>query len=402
MNPEQTDKLYLYYEREQTLPTFARFNGTEELDRYESQRANVFTEKLNLPTQIFKDAKLLEFGPDSGENALAFARWGASLTLVEPNPDAHTRILAYFEKFNLKIKLENLVKEELAKFKSDKKFDFIDAEGFIYTFRPESIWLELFKELLDDNGFALVNYYEAAGGFFELILKLIHARVKSLTGLEAEENAWKLFQPKWDSIPHTRAFKSWVMDVLENPFVRYEYFFDAGDLCKKLFEHGYSLYSSWPNYIDRLDIYWHKKQLSESEKLQRNLEFIARSRLSFTFGKKLFLTHPSATEIQKISDDVTELIVLVDGLIDRFETDKLEKARDRAEQIKTVLNGDAVLADSEQDKQEAIQLVGTIQRIFDLLAADDVKGLTEFCHSDPAFIKNWGIPYHFIVFQKQK
>jgi Methyltransferase domain len=400
MTSDSTDKLYLYYEREKTLPTFAQFSTHEELEQYENQRKNVFTEKLRLPTRIFQGSRLLEFGPDSGENSLVFAKWGASLTLVEPNLDAHSRILSYFEKFNLVKNLDSLIQEELAKFRSSQKFQLIDAEGFIYTVRPEESWLELFRKLLDEDGFAVISYYEADGGFLELVLKLIHVRAKFFTGLEAEKNAWQLFQAKWNSIPHTRSFKSWVMDVLENPFVRYQYFFDATSLCVKLFQYGYSLYSSWPNYIDYLNIYWHKKKLSEEEKLKKNLNFIARSRLSFLLGKKLFLTSQSAKEIQEINNKITDLIGLVDRLIDRFEIEEMNRAIAIVEDIAAVLQGDLAIADSDNDKKEAIQSIETIQRIFCLLAANDIHGLTEFCNSDVAFIRDWGIPCHFVVFQK--
>ncbi|CCQ53633.1 methyltransferase domain-containing protein (plasmid) [Crocosphaera watsonii WH 8501] len=402
MTNKKDDKLFLYYEREKTLPTFARFKTVEDLDKYESQRARIFTEKLKLPTQLFKGIKLLEFGPDSGENSLAFARWGASLTLVEPNSDAHVPIKNYLENFGLKDKLDVLVEEEISKFTSQKKYQFIDAEGFIYTFRPESIWLNLFKDLLDDQGFCLINYYEASGGFLELILKLIHAKTKTLRGLSPEENAWQLFESKWNSIPHTRSFKSWVMDVLENPFVRYEYFFDASELCQQLFDYGYSVYSSWPNYQDTLSIYWHKMQLSEAEKLNNNLDYIARSRLGFLLGKKLFLTVQSSEKVKEINDYAHQLTRVVDHAIDDLDSDKIWQAYHYLEPIKNILIGDTVLANSIQDKQEAIKLVETLQTVMQLLTKNDSDDIEQFCNTNPLFIKSWGIPYHFIVFQKQK
>ena len=38
---------------------------------------------MSVPPALFRGADVLEFGPDSGENAVVFARWGARLTLVE-------------------------------------------------------------------------------------------------------------------------------------------------------------------------------------------------------------------------------------------------------------------------------------------------------------------------------
>lgn len=402
MTAPKTDKMYAYYEQQSILPTFARFTTIEQLDRYDRQRAHIFCDKLHLPVQIFKGTHTVEFGPDSGENSLVFARWGANLTLVEPNPNARPQILAYFEKFNLKDKLESLVEVDVAQFESQEKYDLIVAEGFIYTVRPESTWIELFSRLLNENGFCVINYYESTASFLELILKVIHARTKALTGLDSQENGWRLFQSKWNSIPHTRAFESWVMDVLNNPFVRYEYFLNASDLCCKLSSAGFSLYSSWPNYSDTLSIYWHKKELSSEEQLANNLDFIARSSLSFAFGKKLFLFAQSPDEVKAVSDVVNRIVTSIDRLIDDFDASVVQQVREDLQQIKKLLSDGDVLADSEAEKQEAIQLIASIDRIFELLAAGDVKGLTDFCNSDAIFIKNWGVQYHFAVFKKKQ
>ena len=88
--------LYEYYRGQQLLPTFADFQGAPEVERYAAQRAAVLRDRAGLLPAMFNGAEILEFGPDSGENALVFAMWGAQLTLVEPNERAHETIRAYF------------------------------------------------------------------------------------------------------------------------------------------------------------------------------------------------------------------------------------------------------------------------------------------------------------------
>jgi hypothetical protein len=101
------DKLFQYYAQEQFLPTFGNFEDGAKLAQYAEARRTVFAEKLLLPIQIFDGANVLEFGPDTGENALVFARWGANLTLAEPNLRAHDQIRQNFEHFGLNEKLLN-------------------------------------------------------------------------------------------------------------------------------------------------------------------------------------------------------------------------------------------------------------------------------------------------------
>ena len=74
------DKLFNYYERQDVLPTFGNFKSAAELEAYAGLRRELFSDKLVLPPRLFRDADMLEFGPDSGENALVFASWGANMS----------------------------------------------------------------------------------------------------------------------------------------------------------------------------------------------------------------------------------------------------------------------------------------------------------------------------------
>ena len=92
--------MFEYYAGQEVQPTYADFRDDVALSKYEQLRKLVFA-RLALPAAIFQSASLLEFGPDTGENSLIFARWGAQLTLVEPNAKAHAYIRRYFAKFGL-------------------------------------------------------------------------------------------------------------------------------------------------------------------------------------------------------------------------------------------------------------------------------------------------------------
>lgn len=402
MNITNADKLYLYYQQKDSLPTYARFTSREELDKYRTLRHNLFLSRLHLPPGIFEGANLIEFGPDAGENSLVFASWGANVTLVEPNPKAWPCILDYFKRFSLQDKLKSLVKTDLESFKTKERFRFVDAEGFIYTVRPASRWISLFNSILGEDGFFIISYCEAFGSFLELILKLIYSRAKNLTGLDSKDIAWKLFQAKWESIPHTRSFDSWVMDALENPFVRREYFLDAALLYQQLSESGFSLYSSWPNYSDSLSVYWYKIPLATEDRMGRDLDFIRRSCLSFAFGRKLFLSSESAQTVKVASEELMKLLILVDESIDGFDSLSFKSCYDYIEKIRSFMVNNVIIADSKEDKLEALQLLESIKKIFELLIAADPDTLITFCNSDSTFIKSWGMPNHFAVFHKNR
>ena len=135
-------KLFRYYEKQSILPTFADLRDDASLARYAEGRNRLFSDKLLLPPRIFRNAEMIEFGPDSGENALVFARWGAHTTLVEPNEKAHGYIRTYFERFGLSDSLHDIVAADVEGFAQAEGAhpvpvaEFIDAEGFIYTIQP--------------------------------------------------------------------------------------------------------------------------------------------------------------------------------------------------------------------------------------------------------------------------
>jgi hypothetical protein len=106
---------------------------------------------------------------------MVFAGWGAMMTLAEPNSRAHAKINGYFARFDLTDRLRELASSDVEGFRSERSFDVVDAEGFIYTVQPTESWLRVFHQLLNPDGYAVVSYYERYGGFFELALKAIHA-----------------------------------------------------------------------------------------------------------------------------------------------------------------------------------------------------------------------------------
>lgn len=394
------DKLFNYYERQDVLPTFGNFKSSAELDAYAVQRRELFADKLVLPPRLFRNAEVLEFGPDSGENALVFAGWGANMTLAEPNRHAHPKIQAYFAHFGLAERLRELALADVEGFRSDRRFDIIDAEGFIYTVQPTENWLGIFHSLLNPDGYAVVSYYERYGGFFELALKAIHAAGKALTGRPALETARLLFEAKWDSIPHTRSFESWLMDVLENPFVRHRYFLDAAALCTAAHEQGFDIHSAWPAYRDSLDIYWHKKVLPGDEKLRRAVRHLDRSRLSFLGGRKLYLVG-KADAVAAISASIEALVLDVDALIDDPFGASLRRVIASLASLRETIRTTDILADDAADIEAIATTLDSFHRIFGAIERQDASAVTALTQTDPAFINTWGQPAHFLVVRKR-
>ncbi|HBJ82278.1 MAG TPA: class I SAM-dependent methyltransferase [Verrucomicrobiales bacterium] len=394
-----SDTLYGYYLQQNVLPTVGHWQGEAELLAHEEHRRVLFTSKLQMPPQVFRCARMLEFGPDAGENSLVFALWGADCTLAEPNTKAHETIRNYFARFNQLNRLTELRSEDVLQFpipKTDaERFDVIDAEGFIYTILPQRAWLEKCAQLTRPGGFLVVFNCEAYGSFMELMLKVILARYRALTGLEPLPAAQKLFQTKWDSIPHKRRIESWTMDVLMNPFVRMKYFVEPRRMCDEAEQVGWSLYSAWPHYADMLDIHWFKQVRTAEETARLRVDYLERSRLSHMFVRKHFLARPQPG----LEHDLWDLLMLTDSLVDAYAAGAATRCMAHLTRIETLLQSADVIS-SDADREASLQTVRSYQKLFPLLSAGNADEIAAFCNTDPGFIKSWGTPSHFTVFQK--
>jgi hypothetical protein len=254
--------------------------------------------------------------------------------------------------------------------------------------------------LLHPDGYAVVSYYERYGGFLELALKAIHAAGMILTGRTPLETARLLFEAKWNSIPHTRTFESWLMDVLENPFVRYRTFIDAGELCQMANGLGFDLHAAWPSYRDALDIYWHKKVYSPGEKLHRIAQHLRRSRLSFLGGRKLYLVG-EAPAVEAICASIERLVRDVDRLIDDPFSDSLAQVISGLALLRNTLKTTEILADDAADIEAFSGTLDSFFRIFSAIERRDVTSVAALTQSEGAFIDAWGQPAHFLVLRKR-
>jgi len=389
------EDLFEYYVANNACPTYADFNSDLELLNYDLLRRNVFY-RLFFPVSWFPGKKVLVFGPDTGENELIFAKWGAELTLVEPNSGAHSFIHKYFEKFNMSGSLKQIVQTHLLDFNTDDQYDLIDAEGFIYTVKPNSSWINKTAACLRKEGYLVIHYMERYGSFMELLLKAIYNRVK-LQGhdIEGIEIAKILFLNKWNSISHTRKIESWFMDVIMNPFVRMHYFIDACDLLKDTFDGGFRIHSSWPNYRDTNEVYWIKSQLDKEMNLRVDLKYIEQSRLSHLLGCKFFLFE----ENDEIKSNLKTLVELADKLIDLWTKEACESAVECIDNIMVQIKMMSLYSDGK-DVGEVNEIMNMFKKIFYYMGLDEVDELIDFCQKDKIFISTWGVPTHYAIFQR--
>jgi hypothetical protein len=399
--PPAAGELYRYYRDSGISPTFGSLRTTEDLDRFCAQRARIFTLKLQMPPDMFRGARVLEFGPDTGENALAFARWGARVELVEPNTSAWPQLRAYFSRFGLDDRLLGLHDKPLQEFTPAAEADFVVAEGFIHTVKPERRWMEVAGKAVRPGGYLVLFYYERRGQLMELFHAALYREYCRQIDARGPAAARRLYGTKWDAIGHVRKFDSWVMDVLENPYTRSEFTLDAPLLTEMLANAGFELYQSWPRYRDDLRMLWHKAPESAKsigEEVSRHLK---RSALSHALGRTLYYVSDESTVAAQCRQ-IDDLIAAVDDALGSGGHRTWASIADGFAGLRQAIGHDNIVyAPSAAARQSALDMLSSICRCASLAAAEDAEGLTAFANADPSFVAAWGQPAHYAVFRKR-
>jgi hypothetical protein len=388
--------LYEYYERQEIAPTFADLRDDDEISAYAARRRALLEERLAIPTCLLRGAEILEYGPDTGENAVSFARFGARMTLVEPALAAHAQIRSYFDRYAPPGALRDVVAADVLSFEPERgHYDLVVAEGFIYTVQPSGRWLDIFARALVPGGLALLTYYERCASLFELLLKVPFAALRRRERAERVAVAERLYRPKWDSIPHTRAFASWVMDVLDNPFVRLRYFIDAAELVRDAAARGFGIHAAWPAYTDSLQNGWAKRAPVSGETVARTLEQLERSVLTYCFGTKAYLVERA--EAAPIAALLDAALCRTDALIDAEDPAAYAALAATLRALAAASRAARTIVDASTAAASAIAALEGWAVVFDLFAADDVDGAVALLRADPVLVATWGTPTHITV-----
>lgn len=401
MSSAEPGKLHAYYEAKGLSPTFGNLRSEEDLTKYSAARARLFTDRLNLPTRLFNGARVLEFGPDTGENALVFARWGATIDLVEPNRQSWPQIEAYFRHFGLAERLGPIADAVIQNFTPERTYDAVVAEGFIHTVQPTSSWIDVARRAVTPGGFLILFYYERTALLVELFHHAAHRAFSRLTGGAGVDTARRLFGAKWDSIPHVRRFESWVMDVLENPYTATRYTLDASHLVSGLSEAGFTLYQSWPRYRNDLRMGWHKAPEPPETVLDEVARHLPRLAVAHALGRTLFAHGPEG--------DVAEMRSALDRLLSALDaaaaTDDRSTWRSVAESLtvlaRAVADPGRLYAPRPDDRTAAALALTSLEQLSRLLADAAPDAIADFASTDPAFLATWGQPAHYAVFSRR-
>ena len=251
-----------YYTSKQINPVEISLGGKKWSNHFE-QRLNLLERHLKLPASWFQGRRVLEFGPNKGENSLIFAKLGADVTLVEPNHLMHQGIKDTFQKHNQSHRLKKIHPSILENFVSQEKFDIVWAEGFLHALESRGKLIQKLCSFSSDK--VVFTYSDINGYFFESFKRFLF---KSILEVEKiKEHEWEeiykvaklLFLKSFLKLNSSRSFESWVRDVIINPCQVSSSLDKFSNLINYSEEIGYDYYSGSPSWDMRNNLTWYKK-----------------------------------------------------------------------------------------------------------------------------------------------
>lgn len=385
-----------YYAEAGFFPSHRGLRDVAALNAHAAKRDALLVDALKIPRRFFAAARVGEFGPDTGENALVFAQWGARLWLAEPNQHAHPIITGYFDRFALAARLEGLtaIPFELT---DGPAFDLVNAEGFIAAL-PTATWIAAAKRLVAPDGLFHISYFERRGMTLERITYALVRLTAALTGAAPLETAKTLLAAKWNALGASRPLASWFLDHCENPLAARAAQLATPDVVAALAAAGFRLHAAAPPSGDPLRVDWPKRRRPAAALAEDAGRHAARAALAHALGVNAYWAG-SAPDA---------LAAAVDALGEAAEAAVVKPEPQTAEALATALEALRVRVALAPDNVVAPKgLARPLEALAQLadaargLAAGDAATARAVCAREP-FLSLWGTPVHHAVFRREQ
>ena len=359
------------------------------------KRRNLYEKHLMLPTACFRDRAVIEFGCNSGENALYLAALGARLTLVEPNGQVLPRLRNLFERFGLDSRIEALVNTDIAGFEANQQYDVMLAEGFLSALAERDQAVLKLGSLVKPGGLGVISFDDRYGSLMELLRQMIFRRVRQLArvedphGEQSLELARGLFAEDFGRLNASRPFAAWWEDVLVSPFVSWKGLWCYHEVLALLEQADCEFYSSSPRWVSVDNFTWYKNVADRRHRHERILEQWNSCFAYFLTGMMIDEGAIGPAPVEVV-ESVDELIKSISGFV--FSDDIL------ADELHWPDLLDEYLGRCQDAGLKAVN--SEIKGVFEAVQGDDLEKVSAG-YQQTEFLRNlWGTHGHYISFIK--
>lgn len=257
-------KMLSFYKKHKVAPVYQ--NIPDMLAHF--HRRETLYKQLGLSPSSFKDKRLLEIGPGTGQNALFFASQKPQiLTLVEPNPTGISKIQETFDPYPDYQEFVEVKNIRIEDFESSQKYDFVFCEGLIGNgglSSPEKLISSIVKHA-DPLGKIVLTCQDYQGYLSEMLRRLLGLELTR--GIKNFNERVSLLTNVFGShLKHlrsmTRESSNWVIDNLISlsAIANLVTFYD---LVHYLLPLGFEVKGTSPRFI--ADWTWYKSAAGEKD-----------------------------------------------------------------------------------------------------------------------------------------
>lgn len=249
-----------FYEKNAISPNA---QDLSDLDRH-FQRREALYRHLGIAPGLVAGARVVEFGPGPGHNALYTASLGpAEYVLVDANSVAVAGARALLDRYDLEPTQWRVVEELIENFSDPNRFDMVLCEG-VLSWRADPLpLLQKVSDVVAPGGILVITCIDSVGYFAECLRRLL-ATVLADPGASTQENAGILtpvFSPHLETLEGmSRSHRDWVIDNLLAPYHGRP--FSIGDAILAL-DGNFDAYGSSPRW--QSDRRWYKDVHGEGQ-----------------------------------------------------------------------------------------------------------------------------------------
>ncbi len=222
------------------------------------QKRSALYRHLGMPPAVFKERRVLEFGPGSGDDAVHTSTLNPALyVLVDGNPYSVNAVREKIDKGAIVADKLECIESEIFNFSDDRLFDVVTCEGVVPGQENTADFLRHISSFVDVDGIVMLTTHSPTSLLAEICRRMIKPLfAKAYPNPEEElKRLVEFFTPDLDSLQGmTRIYEDWVLDTIVHPWKR-EVVFTIPDAIDALDENFDALGTS-PSFSQ--DWRWYK------------------------------------------------------------------------------------------------------------------------------------------------
>lgn len=268
-----------YYRDHEIIPVHQTLPKSD-FPRFRFQRESLYR-NLGVHFGSIAGKRVIEFGPGTGDNAMALASVVPSqLVLVDGNPSSIRELNSRFSNDHYsKSGMGNnisIIQNDVIQLKPIDLgyFDFVIAEGIINGQSSPPEFLRHVSTFVKPGGVLVITTVNSFGVLDQALRRTYLPAIKAQSSnfTEVVQKCAEVFSSHLSFLPTTKTIEDWVQDSITHPLPS-NYIHSSDEAVKLLDEHFLFLGSS-PKWHQ--DFRWHKSLTIENDKT--NESFIAQSK----------------------------------------------------------------------------------------------------------------------------